>query len=214
MKGNKFYNRKYQIISGKLINEFFSQYKTYLLLILFCIGMLTGAMFIKSGIDSTLIKKLVSIIDSYKSLRLEQGIITNLCNSLFSGIVFLLLSVFLGFSSIGAPLIIALPFARGAGMGMICGYLYSAHKLAGLGYAALIIYPGAALSTLAFLLSCRESYMLSRAVFSGTFIQGKLRERIDLKAHLIKQCFYIAVVALAAVIDAAMTAAFGSFFAI
>lgn len=212
MKGNKFYNSKYQIISGKLINNFFSQYRTYLLLILFCAGMLTGSLFIKGGADSSVVTKLVSIFDSYKSLRLEQGIITNMCNSLFSSFIFLMLSVFLGFSSIGAPLIIALPFARGTGMGMICGYLYSAHRLAGLGYAALIIYPGAALSTLAFLLSCRESYQLSRAVFSGAFIQGKLREHIDLKAYLSKQCMYIGVITAAALIDAAMAASFGSFF--
>lgn len=211
MDRKRIYSSRYRIFSGKLINDTLNRYRAVIMLIFLIAGLLCGALIIRNG-GGAVLDKLITIIDSYKSVRIQQGIIANFCNSMLSGMSFLMLSAFLGFSAIGAPFIVALPFIRGTGLGMICGYLYSTYKLTGLGYCILIIYPGAAVALVAFLLACSESYQLSKSIFGTCILTSKATQRQEIKDFLLKQCIFAAVTAGASLVDALMTAIFSSFF--
>lgn len=211
MDRKKVYLNRYQIMSGKVLGELVRRYRAVIMLAILVSGLLCGALIIRNG-TGAVIERLTILIDSYKSVRIEQGIVANFCNSLLSGMLFLICSVFLGFSAIGTPLLIFLPFIRGTGLGMICGYMYSTYKLTGLGYCLLLIYPGAAVALVAFFLACSESYQMSKNIFSTCIRTPKGQHQYEIKQFFQKQSVYAAVTAGAALLDALMTVLFSSFF--
>lgn len=202
----------YKVYNGKAIKQLFENSRIYLLVILFAAGILVGAISINGS--SAIIEKLTSLIDSYALLKAGQGITENFCNSLSVSGLFIAINIFLGFSLIGYPFIMWLPFLRGMGMGTVCGYLYSSYRLSGLGYSLLIIYPGALVSTFAFVLACNDSCEYSKNAFSKS-IQGRGHfEKDETKVYLIRQVVFLGICAVSAIIDALFSMGFSRFFEI
>ncbi len=203
---------KYKVYNGKGIKNFLKNSRIYMLTIFFSVGIIIGAASIHS--DSLITEKLRNIIDSYTLLKAGQGVTENFCNSLTVNSVFAVLNLFLGFSLVGYTLIIWLPFLQGMGIGTVCGYLYSAHRLSGLAYSLLIIYPGAVVSTFAFIMACNESCEYSKNAYSKAVLGRGQFEKNETQIFLVRQVIFLGIGALSALIDALLSAGFSSFFEI
>lgn len=202
----------YRVYNGKAIKKMLENSRIYFLSGMFAIGIIIGAAAIKG--DSVIISKIAELTESFTATRTQQGIIENFCNSLSVSAVFLAGDLFLGFSLIGYPLLMWLPFFRGMGLGIVSGYLYSAYKMLGLGYSVLIIYPGAIVSTFAFILACSDSCEYSKNAFAKS-IRGRGQfEKDETKVYLIRHLIFLGICAASALIDALFSVAFSRFFEI
>ncbi len=202
----------YKVYNGKGIKKLLKNSRIYLLTALFAVGIVIGAVSIRR--ESLIIEKLVSLIDAYTVLKEEQGIGVNFCNSLTLNAVFAALNLFLGFSLIGYPLITWLPFLRGLGIGTVCGYLYSTYRFSGLAYSLLVIYPGAIVSTFAFVLACNDSCEYSKNAYFKSILGKGQFEKNETKIFIIREIMFFAVSGISSIIDAVFSAGFSRFFEI
>lgn len=202
----------YRVYNGKVIKQMLENSRIYFLTAFFAVGIIIGAVVINRNSD--IIEKLSNLIDSYTVLKSGQGIMANFCNSLSVGALFLATGIFFAFSLLGYPIIMCLPFLRGMGMGIVCGYLYSVYKLTGLGYSLLIIYPGAIVSTFAFILACNDGCEYSKNAYAKS-IQGRGQfEKNETKVFLLRQLIFLGICAASAIIDALFSVIFSRFFEI
>ena len=79
------------------------------------------------------------ILSGFEQIRGSQGFLSNFWDSCRSVWLLLLVMFFLGFFALGVPVLFAVPFWKGMGMGYLIGYLYMTFSWEGAGYAALII---------------------------------------------------------------------------
>lgn len=202
----------YKVYDGKVLKKFFENSKMYALVFLFIIGLIIGAASVSS--DSTLLKNVSDISQSYIASRAEQGIGENCLNSLTVSMLFMLVNVFMGFSLIGYPLIIWLPLIKGLGIGALTGYLYSAFKITGLGYCVLTIYPGTVVAVVALILACNDSAEYSKNAFLKA-VRGRGQfEKDETKIYLIRQFVFCVVSVASSIVDSLFAAAFSVFFKI
>lgn len=202
---------KYKIYNGKSIKKLFENSRIYFLTAMFAAGLLVGAFMIK---NETIADKISVITDTYSMLRAEQGILNNFYNSFAVNGIFIAITVFLGFSLIGYPCIIPLPFLRGIGIGAVSGYLYSIYKLSGLGYSLLMIYPGAVVSVFALILACNDSCEYGKNAYLKS-IKGRGQfEKDETRVYLIRQLVFGGICAASSAIDAISCEIFSRFFEI
>lgn len=202
----------YKVYNGKALKKIFENSRIYLFAVIFAIGIVAGAIVI--GGDSELILKIKNLTDSFVQMKSQQGIAENFCNSVSVSVLFMIINVFFGFSLVGYPFLIWLPFLRGMGIGVVTGYFYSVYKALGLGYCVLIIYPGAIVSTLAFILACNDSCEYSKNAFQKA-IKGRGQfEKDETKVYFIRQIIFMGICAASSVIDAIFSASFSGFFEI
>lgn len=193
-------SKKYKVYNGRILKEAIENSRIYILIILFIIGIIIGANSIRNT-DSSLINQLRNIVDAYKNMRQVQEFSLNFIYSFVINSAFCACSCFLGFSLIGFPFIMWLPIIRGMSVGAVCGYLYSTHKLSGIGFALLTIYPGLIISTMALIISCNNSCEYSKnAYLKAVHGRGQF-ERGETRLFLVRQVFCILACLVAALID-------------
>lgn len=201
---------KYKVYNGKIIKEMLENSRIFLLIFLFAAGIIFGASAIRK--DTFIVEKIKELISSFAMLRAGQGVAENFCNSLSVNLLFSAVSVFLGFSLIGYPFIMCMPFLRGVAMGAVSGYLYLEYKFTGIGYSFLIIYPGAIVSMIALMLIFNNSCEYSKNAYSKA-IQGRGQfEKDETRYFLIRQLIFTAVSSVGALIDALSAELFSTFF--
>lgn len=203
---------KYGVYNGKVLNKLLENSRLYFLAALFAAGIFLGALLVKC--DSELSAKIINIAESFSLNRSQQGIGENFADSFAVGLIFNALSVFFSFSLIGYPFIIWLPIVRGMGLGAYSGYIYAVHKLTGLGYCVLTVYPAAIISTFSFLLACNDGCEYSKNAFAKA-IKGRGQfEKDETKIFVTRQMIFLAVCAASAAVDAVFTALFSGLFKI
>lgn len=206
-------NYKYRVYNGKVIKDILKNSKNYFLAFLFILGILFGALFIKQGNEKTF-EGIEEIVTAYIQAKTGQGMLQIFLSSAFVNVFFTLINIFLGFSLIGYPLIIWLPFLRGLGLGVFSGYMYSFYKIAGLGYCAFLIYPGAVISAFAFILACCDSGDYSKNAYEKSIRAKGQFEKDETKIYLFRQLIYFAVCLCSSLIEALFTAGFSRLFEI
>lgn len=201
---------KYKVYNGKIIKEMLENSRIFILIFLFAAGIIFGASAIRK--DTFIVEKIKDLISSFAMLRAGQGVAENFCNSLSVNLMFSAVSVFLGFSLIGYPFILCMPFLRGVAMGAVSGYLYLEYKFTGIGYSFLIIYPGAIVSMIALMLIFNNSCEYSKNAYSKA-IQGRGQfEKDETRYFLIRQLIFTAVSSVGSLIDALSAELFSAFF--
>ena len=203
---------KYKVYNGKSLKKVFENSRLYLLIVMFVFGLTAGASVIKS--ESEITDKIILLFENYISQKSGQGMLENFCNSLTVNALFFLINLLFAFSLIGIPFIITLPMLKGFGLGCFCGYLYSTFRLTGLGYGILMVYPGAIVSAMAFILACNDSCEYSRNAFLKS-IKGKGQyEKDETRVYLTRQLVFSGICAASSAIDALTDALFSGFFKI
>ncbi|MBE6820547.1 MAG: hypothetical protein E7516_05805 [Ruminococcaceae bacterium] len=202
----------YKVYNGKALKKIFENSRIFFLTALFTIGIIFGAVLIKNPSDW--FAEISEIAENFIQNRAEKGIGENFFDSLKICLSFNVLSTFFGFSLIGYPFIMWLPFLRGLGFGALSGYMYSAYKLTGLGYCILTVYPGAVVCVFSFLIACNDSCEYSKNAFAKA-VKGRGQfEKGETKFFLTRQMIFAVICILSAAIDAAFTALFTGFFEI
>lgn len=202
---------KYKVYNGKSLKKLFENSRIFLLTLTFAAGLVIGALMLK---NESITDKISVIINTYSKLRAEQGILNNFFNSFAINGLLAAINIFFGFSLIGYPCIIILPLLRGMGIGAVCGYLYSVHKLAGLGYSLLMIYPGAVVAVLALILACNDSCEYSRNAYYKA-IKGRGQfEKDETRVYLTRQLVFGGICAVSSAVDAVFCEIFSRFFEI
>lgn len=175
-------------------------------------GMVTGALIARgtgeSGTDS-----LALMLSGFSEGRADQSLFETLGNSLLSSAPVLLVSFLLGLCPAGVLLLPAVPLFRGMGLGLTMGYLYAAWGLKGVGYSALLIIPGAAVSSIAFLFACREGMRLA-VLLCRSILPNETPVSLwpEFRKYLLRFGAFLVLLLIAAVTDAFFSAAFSQFF--
>lgn len=203
---------KYKVYNGKSLKKLFDNSRIFLLTAMFTAGLVAGAILLKS--DSLITDKISILFDTYSSLRAEQSLFQNFCNSFAINGLFIILNIFLGFSLIGYPLLTVLPIFKGLGIGAVCGYLYSTYKFVGLGYSILMIYPGAIVSAFALIVSCNDSSEYSRNAYLKSVRGRGQYEKDETRVYLTRQLVFLGICAASSGIDALFNEIFSRFFKI
>lgn len=175
-------------------------------------GMITGAL-IARGVGESGTDSLGLMLSGFSEDRAQQSFFTTLGNSLLSSVPVLLLSFLLGICPAGVLLLPVVPLFRGMGLGVTMGYLYAAWGLTGVGYSALLIIPGAAVSSIAFLFACREGMRLS-ALFLKSILPNETPSALwpEFRKYLLRFGAFLVLLLIAAITDAFFSAAFSQFF--
>ncbi len=201
---------KYKVYDGKIIKEMFENSRVFILILLFASGIIIGSLSLRK--DTELITKIQAYVSSFALQRAGQGGLEIFLNSMLTNVAFTLTSVYFGFSVIGYPLILMLPFVRGLAIGVVGGYLYSAYRFTGLGYCLLMIYPGAILSVAVLLMIFNESCEYSKNVYSKSILGRGQFEKNETRYYLLRILIFTAISATGALADAAGATLFSRFF--
>lgn len=194
-----------------LQTHLFDNWRLILLTAFFIGGLAAGAISSKYT-DTVVLEKLMTVFGNYSAARGSQSMLATFGNALSSGLLYFLFTFICGLCAVGLPFVAAVPFIRGLGLGMIGGYLYAAQGLAGVGYYALILLPGALLSVVALLLAGSESVKMSLGMLFSVASSHPPLIHSAFRTFCIKYCFLFAVMACSAVLDAFLIKAFGGFF--
>ena len=195
---------------SELGDAFNKNKRLILFVILFAVGVVFGISLYKKN-DSTLMIKLLSVFNGYREVRETQSFTVNFVNSLFTYMIYVGTIYVFGLCAVGIPGICAAVFIRGLGIGTISGYMYSEFTLQGLGYCALIIYPGLIASLTAMFMCCNESVCMSRDMLM--LVSFKNNEyTTGIKMYSIRYLIFVLISAVAALVDAVFLMLFSKLF--
>ena len=136
-----------------------------ILLVIFTSGIIFGTTIIKN--NSLVIDSAVSLISDYVELRGNQSVFECACDSFISNLVFLLILFVFGLCAVGMPVIMSVPFIKGAGLGLISAYFYTTYGLNGLGHCILVLYPGSVFAVMFMFLAAKAAAISSGDIFSS-----------------------------------------------
>ena len=205
-------NLNYKIYNGKILKDILKNSRIFILVVLFCAGLLLGALSLNNNYEIT--EKIDEITESLLVLKKEGDISEIFFSSLISNFIFILISIFLGFSLVGYPFIWWIPLVKGLGIGILTGYLYSYFSFKGVGYSLIIIYPAMIVSTFALILSCNDSIIYSKNAFMKS-IKGRGEfEKDETKIYIIRNIIYLLIVIVSSVADTLLAKIFSNLFKI
>ena len=184
--------------------------KEFVLFLFFFAGLALGAFAVRKN-SSQILDRLLSLFQNYAAVKGEQSAAVNFSNALFRQLILLLSTFCIGLCAVGMPFLYLVPFAYGVGSGLVSAFLYKTYMLKGIGYCALILFPGIVLTTAALIFACSVGADMSR------FLMDRLLTKDTPRAETFRQyClrFLIAagVAACAALTETALYALFSGYF--
>lgn len=185
-------------------SSFWKKNRFFLLfLTLFFLGALCGAWVIKVDFSEQEAEA-SRILSGFEQIRGSQGFLSNFWDSCRSVWLLLLVMFFLGFFALGVPVLFAVPFWKGMGMGYLIGYLYMTFSWEGAGYAALIIVLPCCFFILFFFYGWKESLFSAGSLFRYCWGES-VHSQIENEKRK-RYCFRFGVLALLFMLYAAFEA--------
>ncbi len=176
----------------------------------FLLGLLVGVLWFKfKNIDGNFYSSQFNELYSELSGGFARAFI-----SAISGLLPFAAAVFLsGTCMVGAVMVPAIVAIRGAMMGFTMGYAYCTYRLMGIVFNLLMIIPAGIISTLALILSARESLGFSLSL-ARLALPGSNKPEIeqDFKFYCLRQLFVLMFFVAAALVQTLMAVSFISFF--
>ncbi len=187
-------------------------WKMILMAFLLVVGVVIGTM-VSRNPSSEQLSQLNGLLGGFVSGRSTQSVWGTFLYSLLSTVPLVLLTFLLGLCAAGAFLIPIIPLFRGLGLGLSLGYLYQTQGLQGIAFSVLIIILPAILSCMAMLLACCESLTYS-VMLCGQMLPNSKNVRMwpEFKRYMIRFLAFLALLCIAALVDAIFSAAFTQFF--
>ena len=175
-------------------------------------GMICGALVTKN-ISSGKLNSLSSIFNGYITARNNQSFFSSFFNTLFSSLILPAISILFGLSAIGFPLVTAIPFFQGLGLGMIATYIYSSYGLHGIGYCLLIFFPYNVMNCAILLFFCKEGMTMSYGIFCmGRGVVNNFDVQKEMKLYFARVLIFLLFIVIASAVSAFSGLAFGRFF--
>lgn len=173
--------------------------RTLIPLLFFFLGLLYGALLLKG--DSGILAQFAIIRQTTLQERLQGGFGVVFWQSLVSNFLFLFGSALCGLWAVGQPFALFLLLAKGLGLGGFIGSLFLQYGAAGIGYAAVLIVPGAVIGIFALLLSVREAICLSGVLFQTLRGAECALDRKTTKLYVLKQAILLLFLLAASLLD-------------
>lgn len=173
--------------------------RTLLPLLFFLLGLLYGALLLKG--ENSLLEQFAVIRKATLQERLQSGFGVVFAQSMISNVLFLCSSLLCGFWAVGQPFALFLLLARGLGLGGFIGSFFLQYGTTGIGYAAILIVPGAVLGVFALLLSAREAICLSGMLLQALRGTGDELNSKTTKLYLLKQGILMLFLLVASLLD-------------
>ena len=178
------------------------------LMVMMLVGVLIGTLtFCNMGGND--IYNLSFITDGFINNRAQQTFVETLASSFTSPGLLVLICFLLGFCSISQPVEFLIPLFRGLGLGTSISYIYSSYGVKGFFITFIMIIPHAVISSIAIIISARESIRLSNLFTSlvmSSKPEGEMRSYI--KLYLLKFLILFGIIGISALIDSILTFAF------
>lgn len=164
-----------------------------ILLSLFAAGMILGAgMWRTDNQNATIMNNLFNELINYRN---NLSFFDIFCNSFIFNFAVMFLVIFFGYSPIGSVFVSTIPLIRGMCYGILSGYLYSLHKLQGVGYYLLTVFPSALLINIFIIIASNNACFLSVDILSVIMKKmnsDKLQVNKNLKINIV--CIVICVI--------------------
>lgn len=200
----------YKVYNGKVLRAFLLRARFYALALPWLLGLICGACTL-GRLTASQVSALSGTVQRLIAAH-EGGWLQIFRNTLMLHSGALVLTIFLGFSLIGCPFLLLVPFFQGVGLGLVSGYFYTTYKLAGVGYCLAVLYPAALAAAAALLFSCRDSWLYSRNAYEKAIRGRGEMAKDETKVFLVRQGMYLLLCALSALIEAVFSALFSGLF--
>lgn len=203
---------KSKVIRANIPSYITQNWKLISLVAVTLFGMLCGSL-ISRNLSQDGIGSMASIFNSFLQARNSQAFLTSLVNTLLTSFVLPSCTVLFGLSVIGFPIVATIPFFQGMGIGMISTYIYATYGLHGIGYCALVFFPGKVLQCAALVFFCKEGMTMSYGLFNvsrGTSKNFDIRK--EMKLYIARITVFYIITAIGAGVEALLSLVFGTFF--
>ena len=182
-----------------------------LLILLFIISFLLGCVLVFK--NNSLLNYIKTEMETFIQIRKDGNFGILLFNSILFILPFPLISFVCGTSVVGCVLSPLFLIYKGFTYGAYLGYIYGSYQLIGIVFNALVFLPFSIVSTLALILSVRESIGFS-VVLASICIKGKKNTNlfIDFKNYCYRHLVILGLVILSIILDLGCSALFIKFF--
>ena len=186
-------------------------YNIIILTTLIGFGIIVGALIISKA-SLNLSGSISVIYGNYVSAIREKSFWTNLTDTFFTSIIYLVLIFIMGTNAVGIPFIYFITCIKGISIGIINGYLYASFGFKGVGFSTLVLFPYALISGVIIILAGDSAIKLSRGIFLDLINKGSTAREITIKKYCINFVIYTAFFIIASVIDAIFKLSFSEIF--
>ncbi len=187
-----------------------SHRKEICLFLFFLAGLVLGAFAVRKD-SSQLLSRLLSLFADYSAVKASQSAAANFAGALFRQLVLLLGTFCIGLCAVGTPFLFLVLFGCGAGIGVVGAFLYKTYMLKGIGYCALILYPGTIMTTLALIYAASVGARMSRFLMNGLLVKESDKNE-TLREYCMRFLISAGICALAALTETALYALFSRYF--
>ena len=184
--------------------------KLLVLLLLFLGGLVLGTVTVRRG-ETALLKWLSTLFENYTFVRSERSAADNFCNTFLRQSLLLGGTYAVGLCAVGVPLLYFLPMLYGTGVGIVSAYLYLQFALKGIGYCALLLYPGIILSVCAILFGCSISIAMSGTILKN-LLNTQKEEAPEFRKYNLKYLILIGISGITALVDTVLNMVFSGYF--
>ena len=172
-------------------------------------GLVLGVWFVRGG--NGWADKVSAVWDNYLYVKADQtnlsGFFTSLCWKILP-----LLGVFMtGLCAVGTPFLYAFPVGYGFLFGFLGAYMYAKYLLKGIGYCALILYPGAAIMGAVMINACSISVGMCGTILKSLSPKGQAEEA-NIRSYSWAFLTMLAIAAAVSVLDVAVYRLFFRYF--
>jgi len=176
------------------------------------LGILVGALLIRNSLLTDSFDPL-TLVSRYIDARSAGGIVGVYFQSFFSSFIYLVILYFSGLFLFGIVPCMLIPWMRGLGIGVICGYLYSVHGMQGAAFSFLIILPCTFLQCVVLLIASKDALRFSVGMFKHyTHSTYHPLENDIFKRYTIHFCVMTIFTALIAIPDTLLSHVFINIF--
>lgn len=187
-----------------------SHHREILLFLFFFCGLVLGALAVRRD-TNPLLSRLLSLFENYSIVKAAQSIAVNFSNALFKQIILLSCTFCIGLCAVGMPFLFLVTFGYGLGIGLVSAFLYKTYMLKGIGYCALILYPGVILTLASLIFACSVGAQMSRFLMNGLLLKETNRNE-TFRRYCIQFLIAAGVSVCAATVETALYALFSGYF--
>ena len=174
------------------------------------VGLICGALTVRTS-GNTILSHVWALFRNYFDVKAQQSVLYNWSNAFFKRTLLLVVIYWIGTCAFGTPVLYAVPTIHGVGIGLVSAYLYASLSLKGVGYCALLLFPGEIIFCATMLLACAAGMEMSGQLLH--LLSGKTEpEPVSMRGYTARFGIFWLLCACSAVLETALYAVFSGYF--